>query len=70
MASGMTRQHFQAIADAFKECMELSEDQLRPDIRKDALRRAAIEVSGNISKFNPNFDRVRFLEACGVEVQP
>lgn len=53
----MTRKHFKELANAIKYATV-----------DDASRREmAEEISVVCYKFNPNFDKYRFLEACGVE---
>lgn len=67
----MTRKHFNAIAAALKE----SNDDLVESITSDddlwLLNRAHEYTCYNIANVcaaeNPNFDRKRFLEACGVQ---
>lgn len=51
----MTRQHFVELA---KEIARIPSGQARQE--------AAYAVARAAQKFNPRFDRVRFLEACGV----
>lgn len=61
----MTRQHFEALANALKDAKPWSEvnleaiHQWRHDVRL---------VAGACAKFNPNFNLERFYKACGLEV--
>jgi hypothetical protein len=56
----LTRQHFQLIADVVKDSIGYS----TPDSRNVLAR----EFANKLASTNPNFDRARFLVACGVEV--
>lgn len=58
----MTRKHFEAIAADIKFQMEQSNDE-----GKAAIRSTAAALSVTFSIFNSNFDRRRFLTACGIE---
>lgn len=53
----MTRKHFELIARI------LDESDLSPDEHEHISSRFADELE----HLNPNFDRERFLKACGVE---
>ena len=59
----MTRKHFKALADALKAT--------RPDPtflpEWDQWEFCLREVAAACQSFNPNFDRARFLAACGWE---
>jgi len=63
MTTKMTKMHFEAIAESVKpvieECVEPNE--------KCVAAQVARRLAGNLIQFNPAFDRVRFLTACGVE---
>lgn len=50
----MTRKHFVAIADALA--------------RSEASRETVQAVASELARFNPNFDRARFVDAAGVGV--
>jgi len=61
----MTRKHFEAIAQAFRKAND------HPDLsraRGPAMRLgidiSMFAVADELAKFNPNFDRERFLAAC------
>ena len=60
----MTRQHFALIADIVKELPSLYMDE--PISAKQR-----VEIARYFASFlhatNPNFNRARFLRACGVE---
>lgn len=58
----MTRKHFAAVAADIKENVEAADgntDAIR------TLRQLAGDLARTFKLFNPNFDRVRFLTACG-----
>ena len=64
----MTRMHFKALADVLKAT--------RPDSEStDLVTMAKFEqwiidaraIADTCGRFNPQFDRARFLDACGVE---
>ncbi len=52
----MTKQHFQAIAQAVRT--------LPDDVREQA----ALAMATACEPFNVNFDRKRFIKLCGVQV--
>jgi len=57
----MTRKHFEALAAALqttKPSMGVCWNQWRADVD---------HLTDVCARFNPNFDRARFLKACGVE---
>jgi hypothetical protein len=56
----MTRKHFKAMAEAFAS--------IKPNVSADGLpvwRTAVQNMADLCKKDNPNFDRLRFLDACG-----
>lgn len=53
----MQRRHFEFIADTVRDL------GLQPDIRAAV----AMEFALKLNRTNANFDRARFLKACGVE---
>ena len=64
----MTRKHFNAIAEALRtsfieDYVEEDVDAWAAEYQRTACCRA---VATALSQFNPNFNRSRFLEACGV----
>lgn len=60
----MTRKDFELIAHDIRVALE----GIRPETDKpgDGLRWLAVELSRDLQQTNPQFDRNRFLEACGV----
>lgn len=54
----MTRKHFKAIADQIKSMPLDGDESMREHI--------ANEMADAVRQFNSNFDRNRFIEACGV----
>jgi len=59
----MTRKHFEALAAALKDrkpmgTIPYTTDQWELDCEG---------MASVCARFNPNFDRARFLKACGVE---
>jgi len=58
----MTKKHFEALAAAFKAGKPQVKNQAQDQWHFDALM-----VTEVCARFNPNFDRTRFLTACGVE---
>jgi hypothetical protein len=68
----MTRKHFEALAAALKAAQrdpELVPDDAPVDTQyaDDKWLDAVYAVTDVCASFNPNFDRARFLKACGVE---
>lgn len=55
----MTRKHFIAIAADFKAVLNVN-----PELT-DAIRELASSQADLFKSINPNFDRARFMEACG-----
>lgn len=62
----MTKKHYLLIADAFAMALEDCDDQLARDIAVGYLQPVAQRMSVFMKQDNPNFDRARFLKACGV----
>lgn len=56
MSNGMTRQHFQAVANVIAA---IKDPEQRRESCYDAIR--------ELRQFNSNFNRGRFEKACGVE---
>lgn len=58
----MTRKHFEAIAAAIAQ-----EARIAPDPAAFfQTRMVASSIASSIAQFNPNFDREKFMDACGV----
>lgn len=62
----MSKKHFEALAAALNGVGPLSEDTTS----KQAIQWLSdVDAVADVcASFNPNFDRARFLQACGVEV--
>ena len=56
----MTQKHFVAIAETIRLQYECLDDEERA-----VLRATAKNLADVCARFNPNFDRARFLTACG-----
>lgn len=59
----MTRKHFEAIARVVRVNGEFHTNEHAKDLHKDI----AQGLASVFANFNPNFDRARFLAACGIE---
>lgn len=60
----MTRKDFQLIADVLKPW--ITRDGT-PDVEDALCASIARDFSDKLASTNPNFNRARFLRACGVE---
>jgi hypothetical protein len=58
----MTKKHFEAIAQA----MQATAPRIEWLNKRQQWRNDCRELSRTFVQFNPYFDRVRFLEACGI----
>jgi hypothetical protein len=58
----MTKKHFEALAAALK-----AERPMRQLVTFDQWKKDCVVIANTCQDFNPNFDRARFLAACGVE---
>lgn len=58
----MTKKHFVKIAAAFKEYVDQTPEI---GIERGVLRGLAHELCDTFKEANPNFDKARFLTACG-----
>jgi hypothetical protein len=56
----MSRKHFRALADALKKTRVGDRDQWEEDCKT---------IAWVLAQFNPNFDRLRFLGACGLAIE-
>jgi hypothetical protein len=57
----LSRQHFEAIAAAFRRAHV---DHKGDPTATFPLETAAAQVAAELARFNPQFNRARFLEAC------
>jgi hypothetical protein len=57
----VTRKHFELIAETLRGAVETNADS------RDALPTLAAHFADALRRTNPNFNRARFLAACGVE---
>ena len=65
MNASMTRKHFEALAAELKR---VGPAYWIDATSRDTVHMAAIQAVADVcARFNPNFDRARFLAACGVE---
>lgn len=62
----MTRKHFQAIADVLRYDMDNADLYPDVEVRKAGCADRAKRMANMLAKFNNNFNRERFLKACGV----
>ena len=56
----MTRKHYEGIANALREVMEVSDHELE----EETVRWVALRLSAFLAEDNPRFDRQKFLKAC------
>lgn len=59
----MTRKHFAAIANTIKTRLE----NVDSDTERLLIRDLANDLASELAGFNPNFNRSRFLSACGLD---
>lgn len=59
----MTRKHFRAIADAIARSRYGHDSSAE----RAAIDDTAVLIAYALADANPNFDRARFLRACGLE---
>lgn len=62
MSVRMTRGHFQLIAEALSESMEVEEAD------QTTIRLVAIKLANRLRSTNPTFDRHKFLSACEIHI--
>lgn len=68
----MTRKHFEAIAADIKDAQieanqfTLSDAELSQSL--EGIRMVADRLADTFERFNDNFDRARFIKACGFNV--
>lgn len=66
----MSKKHFEALAAALREQVAAQSTSAALDGNYGcvvAVEDAARRISDVCARFNPNFDRARFLKACGVQ---
>ena len=56
----MSRKHYEGIANALREVMEVSDYELE----EETVRWVALRLSAFLAEDNPRFDRQKFLKAC------
>jgi hypothetical protein len=61
----MTRKHFNALAAIFRQHRDMFDGGRNPN-KVAANEELARRMADYLDTQNPNFDRARFLEACGV----
>ena len=62
----MTRKHFQAIADSLRDAKPPHMgDPAVYKVKLEQWGRTCERMADTMRGFNPNFDRERFLSACG-----
>lgn len=59
----MQRRHYELIARIVREELETVNSQLA----KAAIKNIALSFADELASDNPNFDRSRFFEACGLD---
>ena len=71
MSASMTRKHFEALAAALRWAEPRNDGGVFSDRehadRVTQWKKDALSVAEVCARFNPNFDRARFLAACGVQ---
>lgn len=63
--SSMTKKNFVAIAEAIAKEKEMAQRNTNGAVRLDTLLNTANRMADVCKDFNQNFDRARFLAACG-----
>ena len=62
----MTRKQFEAIAQAFREIEGDYDIQACNDVSAGIIKYLAESIADVCADNNPNFDRERFIKACGL----
>jgi hypothetical protein len=62
----MTRKDYVLIADTIKGSMNYEQTFTNNPTRAEAIKFLAITLASTLEADNPRFDRIRFLNACGV----
>lgn len=69
----MSRKHYSAIAERFTDASTYVEDNYGETLTRnevaDVLNYLAGKIAGVMRDDNPNFDRKRFMDACGEFIQ-
>jgi hypothetical protein len=69
----MSRKHYSAIAERFVDASTYVEDNYGETLTRnevaDVLNYLAGKIAGVMEDDNPNFDRKKFLTACGEFIQ-
>ncbi len=60
----MQRRHFELIADVLRDTLDFYGEEAT---FKAPVETVALRMATRLASTNPNFDRARFLRACGVE---
>lgn len=63
----MTKKDYELIANQFDMAIY---DVQSTEARRGVLRAFAKQLAGRLEQENPKFDRNKFLQACGIEVEP
>lgn len=62
----MTRKHFEAIADVLSHTRKSYKVMDGDDVSTQAIDDVSRELAATLGRFNPAFNRDKFLKACGV----
>ena len=65
----MSKKHFIQIAKTIEARFVIESAHPHPGGTAAAVRDIARDLAADFASFNPNFDRARFLAACGVEAR-
>ena len=63
----MTKKHFDALATALADAYSETFRDSDHEVAQEYVKATILKVASVCARFNPNFDRARFLAACGVE---
>lgn len=63
----MQRRHFELIAETLRAALEAEGAQRNVRTPRHALNALAYDFADALAATNPNFNRARFLRACGVD---
>jgi hypothetical protein len=62
----MTRKDYVLIADTIKGAINYEQDFNNNQEKVNGFKHLALALSSTLEADNPRFDRIRFLDACGV----